>query len=102
MEGVNDAPDGAEEAYEWGYGARDCEPRHVALQPRDLFRAGNLHGALHGNTAALPPVLREAAFKHRNQRAGLELFGHGRDVLQALSFAKSAHEASALHPRPPN
>ena len=44
-------------------------------------------------------MFREAAFKHRHQRAGLELFGYGRDVLQALGFAEGAHEASTLHSR---
>ena len=36
------------------------------------------------------------AFKHGDQRAGLELLGHGGDVLQALGLAEGAHEAVAL------
>jgi hypothetical protein len=65
MEGIHDAPDGAEEAYEWGYGAGYCQPGHVSFEARHFFGAGNLHGALHCEAAALALVFRESVFENR-------------------------------------
>ena len=100
MKSIHDSPDGAEEAYEWGYGAGYCEPGHVAFEAGYFFVAGDLHGALNRDGAALPTMFGEASFKHGYQRAGFELFRYRRDILQALGFAEGAHEASALYACP--
>ena len=76
-----------------------------ALQPREFFRRCDLGGALqrrHTNgIRRLFAQLTVGALEDGDQRAGLELLRHGSDVLQPLRLAKRAHEAVALHPRPP-
>src|SRR5277367_2922272 len=102
MKSIDNSPDRAKQANERSHRARDREPRHVALKPRNLFRAGDLHGALNRQAASLPAVFGEASFEYRNQWTRFELFGHSRYILQPLRFPKRSHKASALHPRSPH
>src|SRR5579863_6200931 len=101
MKGINNAPDGSEQADERSYSSGDGQPGQVALETGQLLLVGDLHGPLNGNEgAALPPEFGETTLKHRDQRTGFELFGHGRNILQSLRFAKCSHEATALDSRP--
>ena len=76
MKSIDDAPDGAEQAHERGYGGCDRQPGHVAFKARDLFGACNLHGALNRDAATLAAVFREASLEYCDQWAGFELLGH--------------------------
>ena len=109
VEGVDDAPDGAEESDKRGNRRGNGKPGDVTFQSRNFFRGTNLHAALHGSQTAesggrrgeLPLVFLEAAFKNSHQRAGMKLVGDSGNILQALGFAEGAQEASTLNPSPP-
>src|SRR5690348_309926 len=104
LKGVNDAPDGAEQADEGRNRAGGGQPGHAALQPRHLLGSRNLRGALNGRQpqrpSALAAVLVVGVLEDAHQRAGLELLRHGGYVLDARGLAEGAHKAPALRPRP--
>ena len=105
VEGVDDAPHRSEQADEGRDCARGRQPGQAALQAAQFFRGCDLRGALQRDHAnGIRRLLAQfviSAFEDRDQRAGLELFGDGGDILQALRLAKGTHEAIALHARAP-
>src|SRR5271157_4670802 len=105
VEGVDNAPNRSEEADEWSDRAGSGQPGQSAFESRQFFRCGNLDRALQGGYAnRMRRLLAELAirtFKYGDQRAGLELFRHGGDILQPLGLAKHADETVALGTRAP-
>ena len=103
VEGVHDAHDGAEEADEGGAVGDGGEPGHARFHRGEGFRGGGLRGALqrdgvarHAAAAALALVLVVDLGEDGDQRAGLELLGHGGDLGEAAGLAEGAEEALAL------
>src|SRR6185437_15514928 len=74
------------------------EQRKPPFQSGQLFRGGDLGGAMHGSDVALalPAKLVVSVLKHRHKRAGLELLGNGCNVLKPLSAAEGAEKTRAL------
>ena len=103
VEGVNDAPDGAEEADE-GRGVGDGgKPGDAGLHEGEGFARGGGGGAFEpdgiaGEAAAvgLAVVLVVDFGEDGDQRRGAELLGGGGDFGQAAGFTEGAQEAGGL------
>src|SRR6267143_1478361 len=105
---INNAPHCSKKADERRGGARNRQPRQIALKACQLFGVGDLHGSLDrggvlyhpARNSALTAIFFEPTLKHPNQRARTELFRYRAHVLQALCLAESTHETATLDPGP--
>jgi len=102
LEGINDAPDRSEQAHKRCHGARGREPGKAALQTRQLFRRGDLHGTLDGNWISYSTLafqFLKATLENRRERTRLELIRYGRHILQSSGAAESTLKTRTLDAR---
>src|SRR6202789_3516849 len=103
VECVDNAHDGAEEAYKRTHLGDRSEPGHAALHERESFGGGGLGGAFEAlgvgwNAAAtaLALVLVVDFVEDFDEGAGLELLGDGGDFAEAAGLAEGTQEAAVL------